>query len=434
MALTKPFAENGDKKAIQQTTSDGSVSFNNGFGSLYALSPEEGGLFIDRAQFNQLMFDTTSQVLENKQQITAQANRINEVNTTLTQSINTKANQSTTYTKDEVNNLVNPKADKSTTYTKSEVDTKVNAKANANATVNLTGNQTIAGIKTFRSPVVVPNATANTHAVNLAQLNTKIDSTKATKLLTENLVKTVGASGADFANLRQALEWASQYSYSGGRFKITLRCNADMPIPGIYLPIGEALIVIDGQNNTFNCDNSYFFTASMNSTENNGGIFNSNITIKNFILNYNGITTSAYGCAFQLAGINVTFDNIKININNSNIGNLIVFSCLNCLISNLSINCSGTNIGNVIYAAASTVQCATPTLNLSNLTEQITALFLFLNSKAIVNSNKNIPLPTDKIQAHIAVYQGSLVSCNNEFSRFSQEPNTLTANGIIFKK
>ena len=370
MALTKPFAENGDKKAIPQTTSDGSVSFDRGFGSFYALPPEEGGLFIDRAQFNQLMFDTTSQVLENKQQITAQANRINEVNTTLTQSINTKANQATTYNKTEVDN----------------------------------------------------------------RLNTKIDSTKATKLLTENLVKTVGASGADFANLRQALEWASQYSYSGGRFTITLRCNADMPIPGAYLPIGEALIVIDGQNNTFNCDNSYFFTASMNKTENNGGIFNSNITIKNFTLNYNGITTSSYGCAFQLAGINATFDNIKININNSNIGNLIVFHSENCLITNLSINCSGyTNISNVIYAVSSTVQCTTPRLNLSNLTGQITALFLFSNSKALVNSNKNIPLPTDKIQAHIGVYQGSLVSCNNEFSKFSQAPNTLTANGIIFK-
>ena len=416
MALTKPFAENGDKKAIPQTTSDGSVSFDRGFGSFYALPPEEGGLFIDRAQFNQLMFDTTSQVLENKQQITAQTNRINEVNTTLTQSINTKANQATTYTKTEVNNLVN-------------------AKANANATVNLTGNQTIAGIKTFSSPVVVPNATANTHAVNRAQLNTKIDSTKATKLLTENLVKTVGGVGADFANLRQALEWASQYSYSGGRFTITLNCNPDMGTPGVYLPIGEALIVIDGQNNTFNCVNSYFFTAAMNTTEYNSGFFNSNITIKNFILNYNGITTSLYGCAFQLTGINATFDNIKININNSNIENLIVFQLGNYCITNLSINCSGyTNISsNVIYSISSTVQCTTPRLNLSNLTGQITALFLFSYSKAIVNSKKNIPLPTNKIQAHIAVYDGSLVSCNNEFSRFSQAPNTLTANGIIFK-
>ncbi len=68
---------------------------------------------------------------------------------------------------------LNTKANQATTYTKTEVDTRVNVKANANAVVALTGNQTIAGVKTFSSPVVVPNGTANTHAVNLAQLNTK---------------------------------------------------------------------------------------------------------------------------------------------------------------------------------------------------------------------------------------------------------------------
>ena len=374
MALKTPFAQNGDKKTIPQSTSDGSVSFDRGFGSFYALPPEEGGLFIDRAQFNQLMFDTTSQVLDNKQQIATQANRINEVNTTLTQSINTKANQATTYNKTEVNNL----------------------------------------------------------------LNTKIDSTKATKILTENLVKTVGASGADFANLRQALEWASQYSYSGDRFTITLNCNADMPIPGVYLPIGEALIVINGQNNTFNCNSDYFFTASMNTSEQNGGIFNSNITIKNFILNYNDITTNAYGCAFQLTGINATFNNITININNSSINhNLIVFQYSNCYITNLKINCSGnTNINsNVILVGSSTVVCTTPRLNLS-ITGQITALFLFSNSKALINSTSSISVPVDKIQAQIGVYDGSIVSCNNEYNdtKLSQAPNTLTQNGIIFKR
>ena len=47
----------------------------------------------------------------------------------------------------------------------------INTKDAAN--VKLTGNQTIAGVKTFSSPVVVPNGTDNTHAVNLSQLNTK---------------------------------------------------------------------------------------------------------------------------------------------------------------------------------------------------------------------------------------------------------------------
>ena len=44
---------------------------------------------------------------------------------------------------------LNTKANQATTYTKTEVDTRVNAKANANAVVALTGNQTIAGNKTL---------------------------------------------------------------------------------------------------------------------------------------------------------------------------------------------------------------------------------------------------------------------------------------------
>ncbi|WP_096013497.1 hypothetical protein [Campylobacter lanienae] len=68
---------------------------------------------------------------------------------------------------------------------KAYVDSVGNTKANANAVVNLTGNQTIAGTKTFSSPVVVPNATANTHAVNLTQLNTKANA-NATVNLTGN--------------------------------------------------------------------------------------------------------------------------------------------------------------------------------------------------------------------------------------------------------
>lgn len=69
MALTKPFAQNGNKTTIPATTSDGSVSYDQGFGSFYALPPEEGGLFIDRAQFNQLMYDTTSAVIDNSDNI-----------------------------------------------------------------------------------------------------------------------------------------------------------------------------------------------------------------------------------------------------------------------------------------------------------------------------------------------------------------------------
>ena len=46
--------------------------------------------------------------------------------------------------------------------------TALNAKANASDTVNLTGNQTVAGVKTFSSSPVVPTATTTTQAVNKA--------------------------------------------------------------------------------------------------------------------------------------------------------------------------------------------------------------------------------------------------------------------------
>jgi hypothetical protein len=76
MALTKPFCENGNKLEIPETTVDGSVSYDQGFGAFYALPPEEGGLFIDRAQFNQLMYDTTSAVITNQNSINVINNNI----------------------------------------------------------------------------------------------------------------------------------------------------------------------------------------------------------------------------------------------------------------------------------------------------------------------------------------------------------------------
>ena len=59
----------------------------------------------------------------------------------------------------------------------------INTKVSADNVVTLTGNQTITGAKTFRSPVVIPNGTANTHAVNLAQLNTKANADATVNLI-----------------------------------------------------------------------------------------------------------------------------------------------------------------------------------------------------------------------------------------------------------
>ncbi len=54
---------------------------------------------------------------------------------------------------------------------KTELNSKIDNK------VTKTGNETIAGVKTFSSPIVIPNATANNHAANLGQLNGKVAKT-----------------------------------------------------------------------------------------------------------------------------------------------------------------------------------------------------------------------------------------------------------------
>lgn len=64
MELTRPFAEDGDRQDFAiETQSNGEMSLQQGFGSLYSQAPESGGLFIDRAKFNQLMYLTTKGVL-----------------------------------------------------------------------------------------------------------------------------------------------------------------------------------------------------------------------------------------------------------------------------------------------------------------------------------------------------------------------------------
>lgn len=80
------------------------------------------------------------------------------------------------------------KADKTTTYTKTEVNNLVNAKANANATVNLTGAQSIAGVKTFTNNIVSPNITAMQNSINTinTSLRTVVSETFTPYLILKN--------------------------------------------------------------------------------------------------------------------------------------------------------------------------------------------------------------------------------------------------------
>ncbi|MGQ2786744.1 hypothetical protein [Campylobacter coli] len=92
---------------------------------------------------------------------------------------------------------------------KSYVDTVGNSK------VALSGNQTIAGVKTFSSSIVIPNATANNHATNLGQLNGKV-----TKTGDETIagVKTFNAAPVCSANPTEDAQLARKWyvDYGGG--------------------------------------------------------------------------------------------------------------------------------------------------------------------------------------------------------------------------
>ncbi|EEV5427911.1 hypothetical protein HFM22_000807 [Campylobacter coli] len=67
MELTRPFAVNGDRQDFPvNTQGDGTMSLEQGFGDFYGLPPEEGGFFIKRAQFNQLMYLVSKGVIDNK--------------------------------------------------------------------------------------------------------------------------------------------------------------------------------------------------------------------------------------------------------------------------------------------------------------------------------------------------------------------------------
>lgn len=74
--------------------------------------------------------------------------------------------------------------------------------------VGLTGNETIAGVKTFSSSIVIPNATANNHSLPLGQADSRY-----AKLLTENLKWTVG-TGGKFTKISDALNEALKYNPS----------------------------------------------------------------------------------------------------------------------------------------------------------------------------------------------------------------------------
>ncbi|HEH5555030.1 TPA: hypothetical protein SHE06_000752 [Campylobacter coli] len=145
----------------------------------------------DALQEIQTIRDTaTSQISQLKD---TSLNLVNEAKNTATTEISNKKEEHKQELETKKNEYINEIDAKANEYnlanTNAQVqamDTKITEQINGAKTelnskidnkVTKTGDETIAGVKTFSSPIIIPNATANNHAANLGQLNEKVAKT-----------------------------------------------------------------------------------------------------------------------------------------------------------------------------------------------------------------------------------------------------------------
>ncbi|EAJ3181944.1 hypothetical protein C2Q64_01460 [Campylobacter coli] len=139
----------------------------------------------------QTISDTaTSQISQLKN---TSLNLVNEAKNTATTEISNKKEEHKQELETKKNEYINKIVAKANEYDIANInaqvkamDTKITQQINGAKTelnskidnkVTKTGNETIAGVKTFSSSIVIPNATANNHATNLGQLNGKVAKT-----------------------------------------------------------------------------------------------------------------------------------------------------------------------------------------------------------------------------------------------------------------
>ncbi|EAI9678574.1 hypothetical protein BBY94_07425 [Campylobacter coli] len=145
----------------------------------------------DALQEIQTISDTaTSQISQLKD---TSLNLVNEAKNTATTEISNKKEEHKQELETKKNEYINEIDAKANEYDIANInaqvqamDTKITQQINGAKTelnskidnkVTKTGDETIAGVKTFSSPIIIPNATANNHAANLGQLNGKVAKT-----------------------------------------------------------------------------------------------------------------------------------------------------------------------------------------------------------------------------------------------------------------
>ena len=310
--------------------------------------------------------------------------------------------------------------------------------------VTTTGNQTIAGIKTFTSSPIVPVPTTDFQSVPLRSTNITVN---------------VGA-GQTYTTINQALEYLSgfypMYKKSGITATINLKAGFVMAeqvlVSGIDLGwitiVGEdaeTIITHTALTTSFNGTNYPAFGVDKSGTSPIiGQLFRFNVEKvggnKHGLMTY-GAGSSANvleGKGFIGAGANGIFalGGSTINAylaNFSNAGTYGIYALSGSIVNADSMNCS--NAGTYgIYARFGSIVNA----YLANCSNAGTyGIYAFGGS--IVNANSAIIQNQTTGSARVVVQEGSHIAARNINTTggtvpvFSQAVNTLTANGIIYQ-
>lgn len=290
--------------------------------------------------------------------------------------------------------------------------------------VGLAGNETIAGVKTFSSSIVIPNATANNHSLPLGQADSRY-----AKLLTENLEWTVG-TGGKFTNLNDALSEALKYNKSN-IIVIKLKSGfvfnekivfSNANFNNVIIRSEDAIVKVNPNNAVFsNTLVNYLFLANysitpiidikvdLNPSENSNST--KKIVFLGLYQNSRGIISQKKGC------MNAVWDAIMVEQASALFAD-------SCIIENAGYDGVFCSKGSIVDASNATIKGTARYGILARFGGYVNA-----NNANLINQTQGTLLQSEGgiIYAHELVTTGSTATQTNI------TPNQPTSYGIIFK-
>lgn len=305
---------------------------------------------------------------------------------------------------------------------KSYVDTVVNTVGNSK--VALSGNQTIAGVKTFSSPIIIPNATANNHSLPLGQADGRYG-----KLLTENLEWSVG-TGGKFTNLNDALSEALKYNKSN-IIVIKLKSGfvfnekivfSNANFNNVIISSEDDIVKVNPNNAVFSDTSvSYLFLSNYSTTPiidikvDLNPLENSNSTKKIVFLglyqNSRGFILPNKGC------MNAVWDAIMVEQDSTLLAD-------SCVIENAGYDAIFCNQGSIVSANNSTIKGTARYGILTRLGGYVTA-----NNANLIEQTQGTLLQSEGGIIHA----NGLVTTGSTATQTNITPNQPASYGIIFK-